>query len=129
MGKNGQAPSQRQLRIGEEIRHTLSKIFLEEDFVGSDLEGVSITVSEVRISPDLKNATVFVSPLGGKAPENFIKLLNTIAPQLQHILGKSLKLRYIPKLFFKFDDSFEKAHKMEMLFESVKSKPSPEDDV
>lgn len=120
MGKNSKPPSQRQLKVGEEMRHILSSIFLQENFAGTPIDGVSVTVSEVRISPDLKNASAYVSPLGGEMTKEFIPFLNEIAPHLRHMLGQKLTLRYTPKIFFKLDHSFDEAHRMEKLFESVK---------
>ena len=65
VARTGRPPSQRQLRVGEEIRHSLAKILLREDFLDPDLMGQSITVTEVKVSPDMRNATVFVTPLAG----------------------------------------------------------------
>jgi len=112
-------PSQRQLRVGEEIRHALSDIFLQGTLYAPALIGVSVTVPEVRISPDLKNATAYVFPLGGDAPEDFLKTLNTIAPQISHQMAKKVKLRFLPRLSFKIDDSFERADKIESILESI----------
>ena len=121
--------SQRQLRVGEQLRHSLSDFFLSEDFIGSDLEGISITVSEVRVSPDLKNSTAFVSALGGNEPAEFINILNEITAQIRHIIASNSNLKYTPKIIFKQDDSFARVDKINALFESVSqdSKPSDED--
>ena len=112
---SSKAPSQRQLRIGEEIRHSLSQLFLKDNIYEPELFGTSITVSEVRISPDLKNATAYVSPLGKKADKNFIDALNRISPQIAHLVTKTVKLRFSPRITFKADDSFEIAGKLEKL--------------
>ena len=114
-------PSQRQLRVGEEVRHALSSIFMQGTIYEPELVGVSITVPEVRISPDLRNATAFVFPLAGKAPEGFIEALNRIAPQIAHQVIKRTKLRYAPRISFKIDDSFENANNIENIISQTKS--------
>lgn len=114
-------PSQRQLRVGEEIRHALSSIFMQGTIYEPEIAGISITVPEVRISPDLRNATAFVFPLAGKAPEGFIEALNRIAPQITHQVTRRTKLRFAPKVTFKMDKSFEVAQNIENLIESVKT--------
>ena len=127
MAKNSRPPSQRQLRVGEEIRHCLSQIFLQENFWGSKLQGLSITVSEVRVSPDLKNATVFVALFGGGSVD-FVAELNAIALQLRHEMGRRLTLRHTPKLYFRLDDSFDRAQRIEDLLASVVPLDSREGD-
>ncbi len=115
---NNLEPSQRQLRVGEEIRHALSSIFLQESFYEPELAGISITVSEVRVSPDLRNATVFVSPLGGNAPTGFLDCLNNVSPQIRFYLGKKIQMRFLPQLYFKLDNSYEYAKKINELLDS-----------
>lgn len=112
-------PTQRQLQVGEAVRSVLARQMLEEDFYGTLLQGVSITVSEVRISPDLKNATAYVVPLGGKAPEGFLKALNELAPKFRYVIGKTVNLRYTPRVLFRLDDSFEEAEKIHSLLENL----------
>lgn len=114
----GQA-SQRQLRVGEEIRHALSDLFLQGVICDPALSGVSITVSEVTVSPDLKHATAYVSPLGKEATDDFISLLNRAAPQLSHMVAGMIKMRFSPKITFRRDNSFEIANNMEKLIDSV----------
>lgn len=118
-GRNKQGPSQRQLRVAETIRGILSRTFLQESFYGSSLQGVSITVSEVRISPDLKNATAFVAPLGGNIPQGFLATLNERAPHFRYAVGKELTLRHVPAIIFRLDDSFEQAKKINDLLDKV----------
>jgi ribosome-binding factor A len=113
-------PSQRQLRVGEEIRHALSDIFLQGTLYEPELAGLSITVPEVRISPDLRNATAYVFPLAGQAPKGFIAILNKIAPKIGHMVAQRVKLRFVPRFSFRLDDSFERANKIENLFESIR---------
>ena len=78
-------PSQRQLKVGETVRHALSDVFMREDIYNpTTYSEINITVSEVRISPDLRNATVFVMPLGGSNQEETVAVINQMAPQLRH---------------------------------------------
>lgn len=119
-------PSQRQLRAGELIRHALSEIFQREDLRDPALKGVSITVSEVRPSPDLKNATVFCAPLGASvgaqadrdAVETVIAALNRMAPYVRSLLGRKVDLKFTPALSFKSDESFGEARKIDELLAS-----------
>lgn len=108
-------PSQRQLKIGEMLRHALSELLMHASHYEPSLAGCSITVSEVRISPDLKNATAYVMPLGGQAPEGFLKALESLVPQLRKSLAKKVQLRYLPRIIFRMDNSFEEAHRIETL--------------
>ena len=85
-------PSQRQLKVGEELRHALSDIFIREDFYTAEGKTLKVTVSEVRISPDLKNATVFVMPLGGKDLEKTLSALKELALEIRHHLKKRILL-------------------------------------
>lgn len=109
------APSQRQLQVGEEIRHILSSIFMRGELHNPELSSTSITVSEVRISPDLKNATAYVLPLAGKDKEMIVSILSSNANFLRHLVGKSIRLRQVPKLSFKLDNSYENAGRINEL--------------
>lgn len=111
-------PSQRQLQVGEEIRHILANAFMRGDFSHPELRGVSITVSEVRISPDLKNATAYVLPLGGENKELVAAILNDGANFLRHIISKSVRLRITPRLNFKLDQSYDNAGRIAELLNS-----------
>lgn len=113
------SPSQRQLRVAEAIRSVLATALLQESFYGSPLEGVSITVSEVRISPDLKNATAYVVALGGNAPEDFVDILNHHVSKFRYALGQEINLRYTPMLLFRRDESFEQAKKIHDILENI----------
>ncbi len=114
----GRGPSQRQLQVGEEIRHILSSIFMRGEISDPALRDASITVSEVRISPDLKNATAYVLPLGGKNKEEVLDILNDSSNFLRHLMGKSLRLRFTPRLTFKLDYSYENAGHIQALLNS-----------
>src|ERR1700741_3544753 len=102
-------PSQRKLRVAEETRHILAGILLRGDLRDPALAGVSITVSEVRISPDLKNATVYSLPFGKASVSEVMKGLNRSAPYLRSQVGHGLNLRYTPTLTFVPDSSFDEA--------------------
>jgi ribosome-binding factor A len=119
-----QGPSQRQLRAGELIRHALVDVLREEDIHDPALEGVSVTVTEVRLSPDLKHATCFVEPLGAgvaAAPtaghvEDILKALNAHAKFLRGVLGRRIDMKFTPDLKFRHDESFDAASRMDRLF-------------
>jgi len=113
-----QGRSQRQLRVGEEIRHILAGILMRGELRDPGLAGVSVTVSEVRVSPDLKNATAFAMPLGGGQLEPVLEALNRTAPHLRSQVAKALQLRHAPALSFVADRSFDEAHHIEELLRS-----------
>ena len=110
--RNRHAPNQRQLRVGEQIRHSLSEILNRGDLHDPDLADASITVSEVRISPDLRNATAFVVPLGGGHLGETVAALRRAAPHLRGLVARSLRLKYAPNLSFEPDTSFDDAQKI-----------------
>ena len=119
-----QGPSQRQLRAGELIRHALVEVLREEEIHDPAMEGVSVTVTEVRLSPDLKHAMCFVEPLGAgidSAPtaghvEEIVKALNAHARFLRGVLGKHIDMKFTPDLKFRHDESFDAAGRMDRLF-------------
>jgi ribosome-binding factor A len=121
---SGQGPSQRQLRAGELIRHALVEILREEEIHDPALEGVSVTVTEVRLSPDLKHATCFVEPLGAgvaAAPvagheDEIVRALNEHARFLRGQLGRHIDMKFTPDLRFRHDESFDAASRMDRLF-------------
>jgi len=129
--KGKRPPSQRQLRVGEEIRAALSTIFLHGETHHPVLDGSSITVSEVRISPDLKNATAFVMPLAGSNKQQVMAALNENASRLRGLVSRHIILRTSPKITFKLDTSFEEANRINLLLNSERvradvMKPSDE---
>lgn len=115
-----QGPTQRQLRAGELMRHSLVEILREEDFSDPALEGVSVTVTEVRMSPDLRHATVFVEPLGGGHSDEVVQGLNRHAKFLRGRLGRSIDMKFTPDLKFLHDESFNEAQRMDRLFDNPK---------
>jgi ribosome-binding factor A len=113
-------PSQRQLRVAEEIRHLLAGILMRGELRDPALQGVSVTVTEVRISPDLKHATAFCMPLGGGHTAEVLAALNRGRGYLRGQVGHQLTLRYTPELHFAEDQSFAEAQKIEQLLHSDK---------
>lgn len=112
--------SQRQLRVGEEIRHILSAVLMRGDFRDPDLQGVAVTVTEVRVAPDLKNATAYIMPLGGKDVAKITAALNRAAPYLRGQLAREVTLRVTPAIKFAIDDSFDEAAKIDALLRKAK---------
>lgn len=110
-----QSGSQRNLRVGEEIRHALADIFLRGEVHSMDLYSASITVSEVRVSPDLKNATAFVMPLAGENKKELLEALKKSSAELRYLVTKRMKLRHAPKIFFSLDDSYDEAERISKL--------------
>jgi ribosome-binding factor A len=112
MGKNkfhdGPGPSQRQLRVGETIRRALSDVLARGDVHDTDLNRMSITVGEVRTSPDLKIATAYVLPLGGQGRDEVIALLARNKGELRRLVAKKLMLKFSPDLRFKLDETFDR---------------------
>jgi ribosome-binding factor A len=113
--REGRTPGQRQLRVGEEIRHVLAGVFARDELHDPDLAGRTITVTEVRISPDLKNATAFVVPLAGEHSPEIMLALRRSAGHLRSILAHQLRLRYAPHLGFELDQSFDRAQRIDEL--------------
>lgn len=111
MAKNkfhdGPGPSQRQLRVGELIRRALSEVLARGDVHDPDLNRMSITVGEVRTSPDLKIATAYVLPLAGRGQNEVLKLLARNKAELRRAVGKKLALKFAPDLRFQLDQTFD----------------------
>ena len=118
--------SQRQLRVGEMIKQSLGQIFLRGEAKLPELETNMITVTEVRMSPDLKTAKVFVVPLGGKDTEKVIDKLKEFSFVIRKVLSKKIMIKFMPKLFFVNDDSFDYAEKIENLIRQTKNKNNGE---
>lgn len=128
-GKPTQA-SQRQLRAGELVRHALVEIMREEDLRDQALAGMSVTITQARVSPDLKHAIVFVEPLGGGDPKPVVDALNRHAKFLRGRLGHLIDMKFTPDLKFRHDDSFNVASVMERLFDDprIRQDLEPKDD-
>jgi ribosome-binding factor A len=108
-------PSQRQLRVGEELRHALARLFERGTLRDPALTGIAITVTEVRAAPDLKHATAFIMPLGGAHRADVLAGLARSAGYLRHELAKAVPLRHTPELAFELDTSFDYASRIEEL--------------
>ncbi len=104
-----QERSQRQLRVGEEIRHILAQALERGEMHDSVLDTVPVTVSEVRVSPDMRHATAFVMSLGGLRLEEVLEALRRNAGHLNKLIARKIKMKYTPKLKFLADDSFDEA--------------------
>ena len=119
MSKLGKPISQRQLRVGELIKQALSMIFLREEAKIANLDTKSITVTEVRMSPDLKIAKAYVLPLGGKDADETIAVLKEYSFLIRKILSQKVVMKFLPKLLFRKDESFEYAEKIENLIKQT----------
>ena len=113
-------PSQRQLRVGEMLRHALAEVFFRDEIRDADLEGVSVTVTQVKPSGDMRHATVFVEPLGGQNADKIVKALNRHARFIRGEMGSRITLKFTPDLRFVEDHSFAEAQKIEDLLKSEK---------
>jgi ribosome-binding factor A len=111
-------PSQRQLRVGELLRHSLSDILRQTDIRDPELSGVSVTVTEVKPSPDMRHATVFVEPLGGQNAGTIIAALNRHRGFLRGQLGHTIELKFTPELRFVEDTSFAEADRIAKILHS-----------
>lgn len=120
--RSGRPPTTTMLRVGEDLRFKLSEILRRDDLADPDFANIMITVTEVRMSPDLRHATVFVSPLGGGDMEKTVKALRRASRHIRKLLGKSLTLRHTPDLHFHADTSFDEAEKMEALIRGARSR-------
>ena len=109
-------PGQRQLRVGELIRRTLSEVLLRGDIHDPDLNRMSITVGEVRVNPDLRVATIYVLPLGGQGKDEVLKLLARNKGEIRRIIGKKLTLKFVPELRFQLDETFDRMDETRRLF-------------
>lgn len=114
----GQGPSQRQLRVGELIRRTLFDVLMRGDVHDPELNAMSITVGEVRASPDLKIATVYVMPLGGAGRKDAIAALARNKSELRRAVAKELTLKYAPDLRFVIDETFDQMDATRALFDN-----------
>ena len=117
---NNDAPfSQRQLRVGELIKQSLGQIFLRDEAKVPLLETKNITVTEVRMSPDLKNARAYVIPLGGNNTEKVVNTLTEFSYLIRKALSKKIDMKFLPKVYFVSDKSFDYAEKIENLIKQT----------
>lgn len=126
--QDGSGPSQRQLRVGELIRRALSDILMRGDLHDPELSRMSITVGEVRTSPDLRIATAYVLPLGGKGQEDVLKMLARNKGELRRAIDKKLALRYSPDLRFQLDRTFDQMDDTRRMLSEDRVRQDIEDD-
>ena len=105
-------PSQRQLRVGEELRHLLAELLRPGELRDPALREATVTVTEVRLSPDLRNATAFVMPLGGQDEPRLLAAMRRAAPWFRARVGEKAQLRYAPEIRFEIDRTFDEADRI-----------------
>jgi ribosome-binding factor A len=113
--KGERGPTQRQLRIGEELRHVLASVFEKGEIRDPGLGGLSVTVTEVRVGSDLRIGTAFVVPLGGGDAEAMLGALARARPFLRRRSDEEVRLKFVPDLVFRLDPSFDEAQRIEAL--------------
>jgi ribosome-binding factor A len=126
-------PSQRQLRVGEALRHALAEVLARNEIRDPDLIGVSVTVTQVKPSPDMRYATVYCEPLGGQDAPKIVAALNRHKGFLRGEMGHRLTMKFTPELRFVEDESFAEAQKIETILKSDRvrtdlEKPDSEDE-
>ena len=128
MKNSKREPSQRQLRVGEEVRHILANIIERGDIRDPDVAGKVITVTEVSVSPDLHNATVYVVEMGGGDVSALLKGLKRVASYFRHELSQRMNLRTVPVLNFVEDISFDQASRIDAILASPEVRRDLDDD-
>ena len=118
--KDNSIKSQRQLRVGEELRHLISNALLRETFYDPIIENNTITVTEVNVSPDLKNAKVYIMPLGGENKSDVLDSLGKANGRIKKLISNNINLRQLPKLQFRIDETFEYARNIENIIQKIK---------
>src|ERR1700753_524550 len=111
-------PSQRQLRVGEALRHALAEVLRENEIRDPDLEGVSVTITQIKPSPDMRYATVYCEPLGGGNAKEIVAALNRHKGFLRGEMGHMIAMKFTPDLRFIQDESFAEAQKIETILKS-----------
>lgn len=118
------APSQRQLRVGELVRHALAEILARGETHDPSLDGLVITIPEVRMSPDLKVATVLVMPLGGANVDKAVAALEQARGRLKGIVGRRVQLKFVPELRFRVDTRYEDDMRIDTLLKDARGGPA-----
>ena len=119
MSNLGKPITQRQLRVGEMIKQALGMLFIRDEAKLPNLSTKEITVTEVRMSPDLKTAKIFVMPLGGKNSKEIIEKLKEFSYVIRKVLSRKIVMKFLPKLYFVKDNSFDYAEKIENLIKQT----------
>ena len=120
-GRAGAGQSQRQLRVGEGLRHVLAELLLRGEIHDPVIADSHLTISEVRMTPDLRHATVFATELGGELSAGLSEALARVAPRLRGEVARRLHLKYAPELSFRADPSFREAARIEALLAKERS--------
>ncbi len=118
--RSNAGPTQRQLRVGEVLRHALSDALSRGEIRDPDLDGISVTITQVKPSPDMRHATVFCEPLGGQHVKEVLAALNRHKGFIRGLMGKLITLKFTPELRFVEDTSFSEAEKIETLLKSAR---------
>jgi len=121
-------PTQRQLRVGEMVRHALANLLVRGEVHDDALSGYVVTVPEVRMSPDLKIATAYVMPLGGKGGDAVVEALNRNKKFIRGCVAKDVNLKYIPDLRFHYDDTFDEVSRIDSIMRTNKVQQDLEND-
>ena len=119
MNNFGKTVTQRQLRVGEMVKQAIGLLFIRDEAKLPTLSTKEITVTEVRMSPDLKTAKIFLMPLGGKDADEVVTKLKEFSFVIRKVLSKKIVMKFLPKLFFVKDDSFDYAEKIENLIKQT----------
>ena len=119
MTSQGKPVTQRQLRVGEMIKQALGMLFIRDETKLPNLSTKEITVTEVRMSQDLKIAKIFVMPLGGKNADEIVEKLKEFSFVIRKVLSKKIIMKFLPKLYFVKDNSFDYAEKIENLIKQT----------
>ena len=119
-GKGKRTYSQRQLRVGEMVKQNLGELFIRDEAKLPSINSKVITVTEVRMTPDLKTARVYVIPLGGVEMKETVRILTEYSHLVRRALSKRLDIKFLPKLTFVEDNSFEYAEKIERIIKKIK---------
>lgn len=118
--KQNQGPTQRQLRVGEQLKHIIAETMARGHFSSMELmDAGQITVSEVRVSPDLRNATAYIMPLGGQNIDKILPALNDEAKVFQKEIGRQSNIKFTPRVSFKRDKTFDEVQKIDDLLNSI----------
>jgi len=118
--KDSSVKSQRQLKVGEELRYLIANVLLKETFYNEHISNNNVTITEVNVSPDLKNAKVYIMPLGGEYQYEVLESLNKVSGRIKKLISSSVKLRQMPKIYFKIDNSFENAKNIENILKKIR---------
>lgn len=126
-GKSLKGPSQRQLRVGEQLRHILADLFIRTEFRDPELTGERLTVTEVRMTPDLRRAIIYVTRLGRSDIDDLLPALKRVTPFLRGQLGQKLRLKFLPDLHFQADTTLDYADKIDQILHSPEVRRDLED--